>query len=102
MRVKIVTEVQLADDEANRIFRRKLHALTEQPAHWVKNGKVWQDDPEWRHGSVSEEEVKLSKTELPKRIAYLKWRAKLADAAQTLIDTLNAEPKTKEKEQFDD
>lgn len=90
MKVILEQQVELSADEAWRVFCDRLNTLTKQPGRWERDGHVWEDDPDWRHGSVNEVRVKYkSRKEERADIKRLLRIERIRVAAQALIALLD-------------
>ncbi len=55
MKVIHRTVIDLSPAEVDDVVRQYLEQATK--GYFLKDGELWQDDPDWRHGSVSSEKV---------------------------------------------
>lgn len=88
--VEVTSTVQLTPEAAQKVTGKQLLAWVQyRPPFWVADGKVWQEDQEWRHGSVQAVEVPMpaaDRKKLEDVNALLERRRTLA---RELIDTLH-------------
>jgi hypothetical protein len=76
------SEITLSDDQVDEITLARLRMMV-HPAQYLRtksDGSVWltRDDPHWRHGSISEEDVRPASKEdiIVFKVIDLLWTSK--------------------------